>query len=139
MGNNPFDIFADQYENWFKVNHKLFQSEVFALKQVVPTDKKGLEIGIGSRFFAEKLNIKFGIDLSESILKLALQRNLNADYGIAENLPYFVKEMISLIESSNFVVSEIFQTLTNLKRNEIERPIKGFGKGSFIVIKANKK
>ncbi len=207
MENNPFDIFTDEYENWFNANNKLFQSELLALKQVVPTDKKGLEIGIGSGIFAEKLDIKFGIDPSKNMLKLARQRNLNADYGTAENLPYpdnsfdfavfitsicfinnpskalqeanrvirqngdliiafidkesflgqtliaekndskfyrtanfySVKEMISLIESSNFVVSEIFQTLTDLKRNEIEQPMKGFGKGSFVVIKGNKK
>ena len=207
MKNNPFDIFTDEYENWFKENGNLFQSELLALKQVIPADKKGLEIGIGSGIFAERLNIKFGIDPSENMLKLARQRNLNADYGTAENLPYFdnsfdfavfitsicfidnpskaiqeayrvirqngnliiafidkesflgqtliakkndskfyrianfysVKEMISLIESSNFIVSEIFQTLTNLKRTEIEQPIKGFGKGSFVVIKGNKK
>jgi ubiquinone/menaquinone biosynthesis C-methylase UbiE len=207
MENNPFDIFTDEYENWFKENNKLFQSELLALKQVVPTDKKGLEIGIGSGIFAEKLDIKFGIDPSENMLKLARQRNLNADYGTAENLSYpdnsfdfavfitsicfidnpskalqeanrvirqngdliiafidkesflgqtliaekndskfyrtanfySVKEMISLIESSNFVVSEIFQTLSDLKRDEIEQPMKGFGKGSFVVIKGNKK
>lgn len=207
MKNNPFDIFTDEYENWFKENGNLFQSELLALKQVIPADKKGLEIGIGSGIFAERLNIKFGIDPSENMLKLARQRNLNADYGTAENLPYFdnsfdfavfitsicfidnpskaiqeayrvirqngnliiafidkesflgqtliakkndskfyrianfysVKEMISLIESSNFIVSEIFQTLTNLKRTEIEQPTKGFGKGSFVVIKGNKK
>ena len=46
MKNNPFDICTDEYENWFKENNKLFQSELLALKQVVPTDKKGLEIGI---------------------------------------------------------------------------------------------
>lgn len=207
MGNSPFDIFTDEYENWFKANKKLFQSELLALKQVVPTNKKGLEIGIGSGIFAEKLNIKFGIDPSKNMLKLARQRNLNADYGIAERLSYSansfdfvvfitsicfidnplkalreanrvikqngdliiafidkdsflgqtiiaekneskfyktanlysVKEIISLIESSNFVVSEIFQTLTDLKSDEIEQPMKGFGKGSFVVIKGNKK
>lgn len=207
MENNPFDIFTDEYEDWFKANNKLFQSELLALKQVVPTDKKGLEIGIGSGIFAEKLDIKFGIDPSENMLKLARQRNINADYSTAENLPYpdnsfdfavfitsicfinnpskalqeayrvigqngdliiafidkesflgqtliaekndskfyraatfySVKEMISLIESSNFVVSEIFQTLTDLKSAEIEQPMKGFGKGSFVVIKGNKK
>lgn len=207
MENNPFDIYTNEYENWFKENNKLFLSELLALKQVVPTDKRGLEIGIGSGIFAEKLDIKFGIDPSENMLKLARQRSLIVDYGFAENLPYpdnsfefgafitsicfidnlskalqeayrvikqsgnlivafidkesllgqkliaerrnnskfyknatfySVKEIISLIESSNFAVSEIFQTLTDLKSTEVEQPIKGFGKGSFVVIKASK-
>lgn len=207
MGNNPFDIYTAEYENWFKENNNFFQSELLALKRVVPNEKKGIEIGIGSGIFAEKLDIKFGIDPSENMLKLARQRNLTVDYGFAENLPYpdnsfdfavfitsicfinnpskalqeayrvikqngnliiafidkesslgqiltaekndskfyrtayfySVKEIISLIESCNFVVSEIFQTLTDLKKTEIEQPMKGFGKGSFVVIKGNKK
>lgn len=52
MNENPFDIFTNEYEKWFKENNMLFQSELLALKQVVPTDKKGLEIGIGSGIFA---------------------------------------------------------------------------------------
>ncbi|MBN1118225.1 MAG: class I SAM-dependent methyltransferase, partial [Bacteroidales bacterium] len=207
MENNPFEIFTAEYESWFKENNNFFQSELLALKQVVPTEKKGIEIGIGSGIFAEKLNIKFGIDPSENMLKLARQRNLTVDYGFAENLPYpdnsfdfsvfitsicfisnpskalqeahrvikqngeliiafidkesslgqiltaekkdskfystanfySVKEIISFIESCNFAVSEIFQTLTDLKKTEIEQPLKGFGKGSFVVIKGNKK
>lgn len=207
MENNPFDIYTAEYENWFKENNNFFQSELLTLKRVVPVDKNGIEIGIGSGIFAEKLDIKFGIDPSENMLKLARQRNLNADYGTAENLPYpdnsfdfaafitsicfinnplkalqeayrvikqngdliiafidkdstlgqiltaekndskfyrtanfySVKEIISLIESCNFVVNEIYQALTDLKKNEIEQPMKGFGKGSFVVIKGNKK
>jgi ubiquinone/menaquinone biosynthesis C-methylase UbiE len=204
MENNPFDIFTTDYENWFKENKNIFQSELLALKQVVPTDKTGLEIGIGSGIFAKKLDIKFGIDPSENMLKLARQRNLNVDYGFAENLPYpdnsfdfavfitsicfinnpsqalreayrvikqngdliiafidresflgqilikekndskfyrdanfySVTEMISLIESNNFKISQIFQTLTDLKNKEVEKPTVGYGKGCFVVIKA---
>jgi len=207
MEYNIFDIYTAEYENWFKENNNFFQSELLALKRVVPTHKKGIEIGIGSGIFAEKLDIKFGIDPSENMLKFARQRNLNVEYGFAENLPYAdnnfdfavfitsicfiknptkalqeayrvtkqngdliiafidkesslgqllteekhdskfyrtanfysVKEIISLIESCNFVVSEIFQTLTGLKKKKIEKPMKGFGKGSFVVIKGNKK
>ncbi len=207
MDKNPFDIFTDEYESWFKENDNLFQSELLALQEVVPVGKKGVEIGIGSGIFAEKLNIKYGIDPSENMLKLARKRNLNVDYGVAENLPYpdnsfdfavfitsicfvedpskalqeayrvirqngnliiafidkesllgeklvaekneskfyrtanffSVEEVISLIDSSDFEISEIFQTLTRIPKTEIEQPMKGFGKGSFIVIKANKK
>ncbi|MPM62921.1 hypothetical protein SDC9_109799 [bioreactor metagenome] len=47
--------------------------------------------------------------------------------------------MISLIEESNFKVKHVFQTLTNPRNKEIENSIEGFGKGSFIVIKSEKK
>lgn len=206
MKNNPFDIYTEEYEDWFKINDIIFQSELLALKQVIPVDKKGIEIGIGSGIFAEKLSIKYGIDPSENMLNYARKRNLIVDIGYAEDLPYTdcsfnfavfitsicfiynpkkalqeayriitdngyliiafldrdsllgqtlikkrqtnkfyqvanfytVPEIISLIESSNFKVSEIYQTLTDLNINCIETPIKGYGKGSFIVIKAKK-
>lgn len=88
MKDNPFDIFTDEYENWFKENELIFQSELLALKQVIPVGKEGVEIGIGSGIFAEKLDIKFGIDPSEKMLNYATQRNLKVKKGVAENLPY---------------------------------------------------
>ncbi|MGC9354199.1 MAG: class I SAM-dependent methyltransferase [Mariniphaga sp.] len=88
MEQNPFDTLAPEYEAWFVENKVLFQSELFALKQVVPVDKKGVEIGIGSGIFAEQLGIRYGIDPSEKMLEYARQRGLEVQNGVAENLPY---------------------------------------------------
>ena len=207
MTKNPFDIYTDEYENWFIENELLFQSELLALKQVVPTNKKGIEIGVGSGLFAEKLNIKFGIDPSEKMLEFANQRKIIVEKGVAENLPYTdnsfdfavfvtsicfvenpekaiketyrilnnngeiiiafidkesslgqileknkneskfyidakffsVKEIVELIETNGFLINSIFQTLTKKNIKAIEQPLKGYEKGSFIVIKGNKK
>ena len=87
MSKNPFDTLASEYEAWFVENKVLFQSELLALKQVVPVDKKGVEIGIGSGIFAEQLGIRFGIDPSEKMLEIARQRGLEVQNGVAENLP----------------------------------------------------
>ena len=81
-------MLASEYEAWFVENKILFQSELLALKQVVPVDKKGVEIGIGSGIFAEQLGIRFGIDPSETMLDYARQRGLNVKKGVAESLPY---------------------------------------------------
>lgn len=207
MNNNPFDIFTEEYENWFKENDNLFQSELLALKEVVPVEKKGVEIGIGSGIFAEKLNIKFGIDPSERMLDYAKQRNLIVEKGYAENLPYpdcsfdfavfitsicfienpgkalneahriiknegdliiafidkesslgqslqlikkddkfyrhakfySVGEIISLLGNNHFEITEIIQTLIEIDSKVPEKPTKGYGKGSFVVIKGRKK
>jgi len=85
---NPFDIYTDEYEKWFEENKTTFQSELLAIRQVMPTWGKCIEIGIGSGIFAEQLGIKFGIDPSDSMLELARKRNLNVVKGFAENLPY---------------------------------------------------
>jgi ubiquinone/menaquinone biosynthesis C-methylase UbiE len=207
MKDSPFDIFTEEYENWFKENELIFQSELLALKQVIPVGKEGVEIGIGSGIFADKLDIKFGIDPSEKMLNYATQRNLKVKIGFAENLPYpdnsfdfaafitsicfvdnpekaikeahriikdkgdliiafidkesslgkslelekedskfyrnanfySVCEMTSMIVNNHFEITEILQTLTEMKLNNPEKPIKGCGKGSFIVIKGRKK
>lgn len=207
MKDNPFDIFTDEYENWFKKNELIFQSELLALKQVIPVGKEGVEIGIGSGIFAEKLNIKFGIDPSEKMLKYATQRNLKVKKGFAENLPYpdnsfdfaafitsicfvdnpekaikeahriikdkgdiiiafidkesslgkslelekkdskfyrhakfySVSELTSMIINNHFEITDIIQTLTEINLKIPENPIKGHGKGSFVVIKGKKK
>ncbi|OFY64617.1 MAG: hypothetical protein A2Y71_05240 [Bacteroidetes bacterium RBG_13_42_15] len=206
MIHNPFDIYAEDYEKWFEENENVFQSEILALRKVIPEGKKGIEIGIGSGIFAEQLGIEFGIDPSESMLELARKRNLSVINGYAENLPYSdcsfdfaafitsicfienpdkaineayrilrkdgeiiiafidresrlgqilnkekesskfysvasfysVSEIISMIKNNGFKTSEIFQTLTVIDTDLIEQPLKGFGKGSFVVIKAKK-
>lgn len=58
MAHNPFDSLTSEYEKWFIENGNLFQSELLALKQVIPVGKEGIEIGISSGIFAEKLGIK---------------------------------------------------------------------------------
>ena len=121
MTKNPFDIYPDEYENWFIKNELLFQSELLALKQVVPTNKKGIEIGVGSGLFAEKLNIKFGIDPSEKMLEFAKQRKIIVEKGVAENLPYtdnsfdfavFVTS-ICFVENPEKAIKETYRILNN--------------------------
>ncbi len=88
MNENPFNLYTLEYEEWFEENAHLFESELLALKRVIPGDGRGLEIGVGSGVFAERLNIRFGIDPSENMLTLAEKRGLKVDCGYAENLPY---------------------------------------------------
>lgn len=71
MGNNIFDSLAAEYEEWIIENHILFQSELLALKKVIPDGMKGIEIGIGNGVFAGQLGIQNGIDPSEKMLEYA--------------------------------------------------------------------
>lgn len=88
MEKTPFDIFTNEYEDWFRENEIVFQSELLAIKLAVPDNKIGIEIGVGSGLFAEKLKINYGIDPSERMLELARQRNIIVKKGVAEDLPY---------------------------------------------------
>jgi ubiquinone/menaquinone biosynthesis C-methylase UbiE len=48
------------------------------------------------------------------------------------------EELTALLQKSRFQNFQYWQTLISLKENEIEKPEKGYGQGSFVVIKAFK-
>ena len=78
---------ADLYEEWFKNNPFIFQSELAAIKQLLPKTGTGIEIGIGTGIFAQELGIQFGIEPSLPMRLKAMERGLQVVEGFAENLP----------------------------------------------------
>jgi len=201
-----FDQNTLEYDQWFEKHSAVYQSEILAIQQAIPQNKKGIEIGVGTGRFAEPLNIKFGVEPSENMAKLAKQRGIKVYKAHAENLPidnatfdfvlmvttvcflsdiskafsevhrilkpngevilatidknselgriyekekfsnkfysdahfHSTEELTAILQQSRFQKFQYWQTLTSLKENEIEQPEKGYGKGSFVVIKANK-
>jgi len=83
-----YDHFASEYDNWFEKHSNLYKSELLAVKQAIPQNKKGIEIGVGTGRFAGPLNIKDGVEPSASMAALAKQRGIHVFNGIAENLPF---------------------------------------------------
>ena len=85
---NPFDQLADRYDSWFDRHAAVFQSELEALRKVVPKSGEGLEVGVGSGRFSAVLGIKTGVDPSEKLLSMAKLRGVNTHKGKAESLPF---------------------------------------------------
>ena len=205
----PFDNYTNDYEKWFEENQLLFASELEVIKKVIPENKQGIEIGLGSGLFASKLGIDEGIEPSGPMRKKAISRNINAVDSVAENLPYpdqskdfalmvtvicfvdsvpeafkeayrvlkeegclivafidkespvgkvyeknkheseFYREatffstsqVIDLLKQQNFKIEKIYQTIYGdvSKTTSAQKPLEGFGQGSFVVIKANRK
>lgn len=205
----PFDTYTDDYEKWFVDNPFLFASELEAIKKVIPENKQGIEIGLGSGLFASKLGIYEGIEPSEPMRKKAISRNIKVVDSVAENLPYpdqskdfalmvtvicfvdsvtetfkeayrvlkdegslivafidkdspmgkayeknkyksnFYKEatffstsqVSELLKQQNFTIEKIYQTIYGdvSKITSPQKPLEGYGQGSFVVIKAKKK
>jgi ubiquinone/menaquinone biosynthesis C-methylase UbiE len=201
-----FDQNTIDYDQWFEKHQSIYQSEILAIQQAIPENKTGIEIGVGTGRFAAPLNIKFGVEPSENMSRIAEQRKIKVYRAYAENLPidkatfdfvlmvttvcflsdiskafsevyrilkangeiilaiidknsklgrkyekekssnkfysdahfYSTKELTALLQQSGFQNFQYWQTLTSLKETEIEKPQKGFGQGSFVVIKANK-
>jgi ubiquinone/menaquinone biosynthesis C-methylase UbiE len=86
----PFEEFTDHYENWFERNFYLYLSEVNCLKRFLKGESsyKSLEVGVGSGRFAHPLGIRYGLDPSPSMLKIALRRGIKGVLGVAESLPF---------------------------------------------------
>lgn len=85
---NPFENHHDEYEEWFETYKPVYISELEAIRNVLPVEGIGLEIGVGSGLFAAPLGIKFGCDPSLKMLKKAIERGISGIEGAAENLPY---------------------------------------------------
>ena len=85
---DPFDQYASRYEAWFQRNRNAYAAEVRAVRQLMPSGGRTLEIGVGTGRFASPLGIRFGVDPSLTMLRLARQRGVDVVIGFGEALPF---------------------------------------------------
>ncbi|HET54052.1 MAG TPA: class I SAM-dependent methyltransferase [Ignavibacteria bacterium] len=122
-----FDKHIDQYEKWFDDNNYVFQSELKAIQQLLPSEGKGVEIGVGSGIFAQPLGIIEGCDPSDAMREKAIERGIKALHGTAENLPYptgsfdfaLMVTTICFVNDAHKSISEVYRILKD--------------KGKFII------
>ena len=82
-----YDKTWKEYDGWYDTHQALYQSQIKALKKIVLSGQ-GLEIGVGTGRFASPLAVRFGLDPSLNMLKLAKQRNIKVVLGFGESLPF---------------------------------------------------
>jgi ubiquinone/menaquinone biosynthesis C-methylase UbiE len=85
---NIFERYYKRYDSWYDKNRFSYQSELEAIKKVLPQRGKGLEVGVGTGRFASGLGIKYGVDPSKNMIKIAKKRGINARLGFGEYLPF---------------------------------------------------
>lgn len=205
-GSSVFDSNAGGYDSWFDRHSYLFSNELDALKKVLPSASRGIEIGTGTGRFAVALGITTGVEPSAAMAKIAMARGITVIHANAEALPFHnqsfdfalmvttdcflrnisksfeeayrvtkdhgriiiglidknselgkryeaqkscnpwyqdaqfhsVDEITGLLQQAGFTRFEYWQTLCTGKE-EKEEPQPGYGKGSFVVISAQKK
>jgi len=86
--NNIFDRYYKEYDSWYDRNKFAYLSELEALKKILPTKGKGLEVGVGTGRFAYALGIKYGIDSSRRMLEIAKKRGVDVKLCSGEKLPF---------------------------------------------------
>jgi len=90
MKDLPFDSHVADYEQWFNDHPFIFQSEVEALRNMMPEGEKlrGVEVALGTGRFSQALGIKEGVEPSQNMRALAIRRGIEVIDGVAESLPY---------------------------------------------------
>ncbi len=204
----PFEQHYIEYEAWFERNRFTYQSELAAVKEFIPDNKRGIEIGLGSGKFAAPLGIKIGVEPSPKMREIAKNHGLEVFNAVAEALPfsdgsfdfvlmvtticfvddirlafkesyrilkhsgllivgfidknsfigrlyernkqksvfyrqahfYYTDEVISYLKEENFRKFDILQTIfhDSSEINRVEPIRRGYGEGSFVVIKSMK-
>ncbi|MCK4494946.1 MAG: class I SAM-dependent methyltransferase [Candidatus Aminicenantes bacterium] len=132
MSKEKIRIFEEnwkKYDEWFEHHQEIYQSEIKAIKKVIPTGL-GLDIGVGTGRFASPFSVQFGLDPSLNMLLLARQRKIKIIQGVGEALPF-------KNESFNFiliVVTICFANNPHLFLNEAARILKKKGELILAII-----
>jgi len=86
--NNVFEKYAEEYDKWFDAHIWTYQSEVDAVKRVLPQNGKGVEIGVGTGRFSISFGITIGVEPSSAMAEIARSRGITIYDAQAENLPF---------------------------------------------------
>jgi len=86
--NSPFEQNSEQYDAWFEKHPFAYQSELEAIRMLLPNPGRGLEIGVGSGLFAAPLGIRIGVEPSIAMAERAKERGITVVKGVAEALPF---------------------------------------------------
>ena len=201
-----FEKYSKEYDEWFTKNHNIYLAEFNAIKSLIPSDRFGVEIGVGSGRFALPLGIKIGVEPSKKMAEISRKKGIQVYEAVAEQLPfndkkfdfvlmvtticfvddlaksfqeayrilkndgfiivgfvdkeselgkqyqlkreaskfyrnatfYSVKETIALLREASFTDVVIKQTVFSGQTDKINLVEDGYGKGSFVIIKAIK-
>jgi len=87
MVTDVFNLYTQEYEDWFEKNKFAYLSEVETLRKAIPKGS-GLEIGVGTGRFAQPLGVDTGVDPSENMLEIARSRGIKTLVGNGEDLPF---------------------------------------------------
>lgn len=113
----PFQAHTDRYERWFEDHPAVYQSELEALRRLVPTGGRGLEIGVGSGRFAGSLEVEFGVDPADAMLERARDRGVEVARGVAEALPVRDASVdVALVVTTICFVDDLHRTLEEAAR-----------------------
>jgi len=84
----PFEVHHRRYDDWFVRHAAAYQSELVAVRALLPWRGLGLAIGVGTGRFAAPLGVQIGIDPAREVLDYATNRGISTVQAVAEALPF---------------------------------------------------
>lgn len=82
-----FDRYAHEYDMWFEDHASEYALELRAIRELLPKEGVGIEIGAGTGRFTRPLGIELGVEPSAAMRAIAVERGANIIAGTAEALP----------------------------------------------------
>jgi len=115
----PFEIQHRRYDDWFERHAAAYQSELLAVRALLPWRGLGLSIGVGTGRFAAPLGVQVGIDPAREVLNYATNRGISSVQAVAEALPFadcsfeFVLSVttICFVDDASAMMSEAYRVL----------------------------
>ena len=85
----PFEAHHRRYDDWFVRHAAAYQSELLAVRALLPWRGLGLAIGVGTGRFAAPLGVQIGIDPAREVLDYATNRGILAVQASRRNSSLF--------------------------------------------------
>jgi len=115
----PFETHHHRYDDWFERHAAAYQSELLAVRALLPWRGLGLAIGVGTGRFAAPLGVQVGIDPAREVLNYATNRGISSVQAVAEALPFadcsfdFALSVttICFVDDASAMMSEAYRVL----------------------------
>ena len=115
----PFEAHHRRYDDWFVRHATAYQSELLAVRALLPWRGLGLAIGVGTGRFAAPLGVQMGIDPAREVLDYTTRRGISAVQAAAEALPFADSSFdyalsvttICFVDDARAMLSEAYRVL----------------------------
>ena len=115
----PFEIHHRRYDDWFVHHAAAYQSELLAVRALLPWRGLGLAIGVGTGRFAAPLGVQMGVDPARDVLDYATNRGISTVQAAAEALPFADSSFdyalsvttICFVDDARAMLSEAYRVL----------------------------
>ncbi len=115
---SPFETRAEEYDAWYDAHPATFESEVLALRAVLPPRRgRWVEVGVGTGRFAVRLGIGEGVEPAAAMAERAAARGVRVVRGVAEDLPFAAGCLDAVFYVTTLCfVADLARTLSEARR-----------------------